>query len=205
MKNRILKSKGFTRLNFPRKKQGGFTMVELLVTMGIFMMLMGVALAKYRTFGTNAMFVNASEDVVLALRQAQVYGEGTKGVAACAGGAFKCAYGVHFSASIPHGFTSFVDNNSNGIYDVGEEIETITWNNAVSVTGIKCTLSVTDCIGSVMDITFKRPNPDAHIFDLSALPLGFPGYKEGWIILADANTGKTSTIAISLAGQISVQ
>lgn len=193
----------------PRVKNLGFTMVELLVSVGIFTLMTGVVLARYKTFGTNALFVNASEDVMLALRQAQVYGAGTKGsTVVCppvTGTSFDCSYGVHFSANVPHGFISFVDSNDDGVYDAGEEIETKTWNNAISVTGIKCGLTTVDCSGSVanptpMDITFKRPNPDAHINDLYN-----KDYKYGWITLVDANSGKTSTITISLAGQISVQ
>ncbi|HAT68677.1 MAG: hypothetical protein A2481_01375 [Candidatus Yonathbacteria bacterium RIFOXYC2_FULL_47_9] len=187
----------------PHAKNLGFTIIELLITMGIFSVLTSVVLANYFTFGANSEFVNASEDVVLSLRQAQVYGAGTKKSAgACS---FDCAYGVHFAANTPHGFTSFVDTNNNGKYDAGEGTEAVIWNDAISVTGIKCGLITSDCVGDItngamMDVTFKRPSPDARISDLA-----FNGYKSGWITLSDANTGKTITIAISLAGQISVQ
>lgn len=194
-----------------RAKNLGFTIIELLITMGIFSILTSVVLANYFTFGANSEFVNATEDVVLALRQSQVYGAGTKKSAtACGASSFECAYGVHFVANTPHGFTSFVDINNNGNYDAGEGVETIVWNDAISITGIKCSLITSDCVGDItngatMDITFKRPSPDARIFDRAVNTPPFGGYKNGWITLSDANTGKTSTIVISLAGQISIQ
>lgn len=192
----------------PRAKNLGFTIIELLITLGIFSVLTSVVLANYFTFGANSEFVNASEDVVLSLRQAQVYGAGTKESSDCGAAlsSFECAYGVHFAANTPHGFTSFVDTNNNGNYDAGEGTEAIVWNDAISITGINCGLIASPCTGNItngatMDVTFKRPSPDARIRDLSVVA----GYSYGWITLSDGNTGKTSTIVVSLAGQISVQ
>ncbi|OHA84428.1 MAG: hypothetical protein A2937_01690 [Candidatus Yonathbacteria bacterium RIFCSPLOWO2_01_FULL_47_33b] len=190
-------------------------MVELLVTIGIFTILTGIVLAKYRTFNTNAEFANASEDVVLALRQAQVYGVGTKRDTAMACGTgtnFECAYGVHFAASTPNQIIIFADRDNNGLYGpmLGEEIEVISWNSSISLTGIKCGLVTDDCVGdvftgAVMDVTFRRPSPDAYIFDLATHDVLSAGFKTGWITLSDANTSRISTITISAAGQISVQ
>ena len=198
-------------MSLRKKLVRGFTIIELLVTMAIFSMLTAVVLANYFTFGANSQFVNAGEDVILALRQAQVYGAGTKKAATpCGTSDFECAYGVHFVMLKPDRFVTFVDYNNSGNYDVGEEIETIIWDGAVSITGIKCTIITSDCVGNIingatMDVTFRRPSPDARIFDLVPQAAGFSGYKNGWITLSDANTGKTSTIAISLPGQISIQ
>lgn len=190
-------------------KSGGFTMIELLVTMSIFLMLTGAVLANYRTFNTNALFANASEDVVLSLRQAQVYGASTKGHgAACPGSSFDCSYGVHFSTTDPHLIRIFVDVNGNRIYDAGEQFgEVVQWANNISVTGVKCGLITADCVG-VMDVTFNRPNPDAYIADnvfLTYAPLPISGFDKGWIVLTDTNTGKTITTTITSAGQISIQ
>lgn len=183
----------------PRMAQSGFTVIELLVTMGIFLMLTGVVLANYRTFNTNALFANASEDVVLALRQAQVYGASTKGhPALCSGSSFDCPYGVHFSTTDSHLIRIFVDVNGNKIYDSGEQFgDVIQWGNNISITSLQCgTLPCT----SGMDVTFKRPNPDAYITDSSGA-----SNDQGVIILTDTNTTKTVTTTITSAGQISVQ
>lgn len=188
-------------------KSGGFTMIELLVTIGVSLMLTGVVLANYRTFSTNAEFANASEDVVLALRQAQVYGAGTKGnTTVCppvTGTSFACAYGVFLTLFEPQIITVFIDVNNNKIYDLGEQLgDAVKWSKNISITSLQC--GVLPCTGRVgggeMNVTFIRPNPDAYITDASGAL-----FDKGTIVLTDAKTGKNSTITLTSAGQISVQ
>ena len=50
----------------------GFTVIELLVTFSIYVIISTVVIANYREYSTNAVSANAPEDIVLALRQAQV-------------------------------------------------------------------------------------------------------------------------------------
>ena len=92
-------------------------MLELLVTIAIYIMMISIVLASYRTFNTNAIFVNASEDIILALRQAQVYGVGTKTSSVVCG--FACPYGVHIDMSDANGLTIFVDLDSDKVYTSG--------------------------------------------------------------------------------------
>lgn len=188
-----------------RNAQFGFTLVELLVTIGIFTMLTDVVLGKYRTFDTNAKFANASEDVVLALRQAQVYGVGVKGASGCPGDAFVCPYGVHFSNGA-NGLVVFADTNTllpNGFLDIGETIglESLAanWGSAISIDSLSCGQTGIPCTNGV-SITFKRPSPDANITDGA-----FSSYDRATINIKDSNTGKTSAVTITKAGQISLQ
>lgn len=177
-------------------------MIELLVTMGIFLMLTGAVLANYRKFSTNAMFANASEDVVLSLRQAQVYGAGTKGntVVCGSGTSFECAYGVHFTTG-SHGLTIFADKDGSKTYTSAADttVDSIVWGNNISIMSLQC--GTTPC-GSEMEITFNRPSPDAFITDI----LGITNpVDKGIITLKDANTGKVFVITVTTAGQISIQ
>ncbi len=193
-------------------RQSGFTMIELLVTMGIFMLLTGAVLANYKTYSTNAEFANASESIVLALRQAQVYGSSTKGnttTCGSSGTTFECAYGVHILNGASE-VVIFVDVDGDAHYSTSDSlIETITWNSLISFTSVKC--GVTSCtgtpgVGAYVDITFKRPSPDAIIADSVTTisgPLTF--FDKAEIVLTDTNTAKTSTITVKSAGQISVQ
>src|SRR3989344_2062495 len=131
MSNRTLQFWDLARLSFSKKKSGGVTLVEVLVSIGIFTVLTGVVLSNYRGYNTNALFANASEDIVLALRQAQVYGVGVK---KDVGGSFTTPYGVWFLANT-NSLIIFADNNSNGLYGSADDtiIETITWPSNIKI------------------------------------------------------------------------
>ncbi|MHB1118012.1 MAG: pilus assembly FimT family protein [Minisyncoccota bacterium] len=197
-------------MKYPVLKSRGFTMVELLVTAGIFIMLTSVVLAKYRTFNTHATFVNSVENLVFSLRQAQVYGSSTKGnkdasgnfVTCGTGTAFECAYGVHISPSDPsYAYKIFVDVNDDKIYNVGDiDIETVARDNSISYGFLGCGAGGTPCAGDFMDVTFKRPSPDAYIVD----SLGAP-YDLGSVTISSSITQDVATITITSAGQLSIQ
>lgn len=171
----------------------GFTLVELAVTLGIFAVMTGVVLARYRTFDTNAKFANATEDIVLALRQAQVYGVGTKGQSS----SFATPYGVHFDMAFTNRIKLFADNNLDYIYNAGDtEVETIQWGNGIVLSSVECDTGA--CGGSKLSAVFKRPNPDAIISNSTV-----SGYSVGKISIT--NGPKTSIIVITKAGQISIQ
>lgn len=195
-----------------RKYSAGFTLVELLIVLGVFAVLTGVVLGNYRTYDSNALFANASEDVVLALRQAQVYGAGAKeNTAVCGTGTkFECAYGVFFSkaGAAAHGITVFADNNNNRVYDNGSDPivsgATVSWPTTISVTGLQCGGTV--CSTDVASVTFRRPNPDAFIADVGVSSPSLPSpYNLLTVTLTDSKAGKTAIVKITRAGQISIQ
>lgn len=177
----------------------GFTLVEVLVSLGIFAVLTGVVLSNYRGYNTNALFANASEDIVLALRQAQVYGVGAKGT----GTSFTTPYGVWFRVDTDS-IIIFADSNNDGVYDSLDDlvIETINWSGNIKIRevsndGLLCNGSATPGLS----VTFKRPNPDAVI----KRNAGAPVCALGEITIIDTNTNKTASIIITSAGQISLQ
>lgn len=198
--------------NFSPKNSQGFTMIELLISISIFTLLSAMVLVKYNSFNIKAEFSNAVEEVVLALRQAQVYGVASKSSTdsggaiircpAVTGSPFDCVYGVHFSSNIGENdkVTIFVDENANYVYDVGETIaETIRFRSPIRVFGLKC--GGGDCAGDRMNITFRRPNPDAFIADVSpTIPIS---YSSGSVTLTNGEIFSTATT--TLAGQISLQ
>lgn len=189
---------------------GGFTIVELTVSLAIFLLLSSVVLAKYRTFDTNARFANAVEDVVLALRQAQVYGVGSKGnTTGCGvGSAFECSYGVYFPIAVgeKNKIISFVDSNDNHVYDVGEELPSgaTVWQSSINIYMLNCS---TCLFGNPipefypLSITFKRPSPDAFI---TTQANALTSDDSANITLRDLNTGRESFVSINKAGQVSI-
>lgn len=169
----------------------GFTLVELLVTLSIFLVMTSVVLARYRSFSVNTDFVNTVEDIVLSLREAQVYGSASKAVegGGCGGSVFDCAYGVNFV----NGGTSyvvFVDANVDGMYSSDEAVQANNFPSGITTTGIPP--------ASPLNVVFKRPFPAAIINN-------DPINTSASITVSDSKSGKLQKITISSTGMISVQ
>ncbi len=183
----------------------GFTVIELLVTMAIFSVLSGVVLANYRDYTTGAYFANASENIVLALRQAQVYGAGGKlNTASCIGGLYMCHYGVSFVKGSDH-FTMFVDSNDDQIFSpVDTVLETVVFESPIEIGDLFCGVWACNPANG-LNIVFIRPYTDAWIADIPAnLIIGSSSYDYGSVTITDGQS-KYSTLIISRAGQISIQ
>ncbi len=186
----------------------GFSLVELVVVLSVMVIITGLVLARYRGYGKNATFANSSEGVVLAIREAQVYGVGVKGqslIVTCAGGVTKydCGYGVYFSTASPQGLTLFVDKNSSGKFDSAssETLSSFNFDPATSITDLQCDMGTgfAACPGGALNLTFKRPNPSATIMD------GTSGIQFNAATITISNGADTSIITITKAGQLSLQ
>lgn len=157
------------------KSPSGFTLVELLVTISIFVILTGVVLFSQSKFNSTILLTNLAYDTALTVRQAQTFGINIKNFAVASGNNvtdnFK-PYGVHFDLNSPKSFILFSDLNegSDSVFN-GTVLSTcdvtvgcvsrynITRGNAI------LDLCYDDVCGELesVDILFKRPNPDAII------------------------------------------
>jgi prepilin-type N-terminal cleavage/methylation domain-containing protein len=79
---------------FSKNLEKGFTMVEMLITLGIFSMLTAVVMFQYGNFNSQTILTNMAYEVALATRQAQVYALGVRGQAG--NDNFENRYGVYF-------------------------------------------------------------------------------------------------------------
>lgn len=190
--------------NIPYSAKRGFTLVELLVTIGIFIFMTSVVLAKYRSFSTNSDFSNVVEGLVLSLREAQVYGVGSKtaGGISCGSPAspFNCAYGIYLSkASGSNGsYTVFVDVDKDGLYTASDMVvQTVSLGNTSDI--LISDITINGINTDTLAVTFKRPNPDAIIN-------GDINNTSASITIKKGTTGTNSnTVNITSSGQISVQ
>lgn len=182
-------------------------MIELLVTIAILALMVTVTLADFRSFGKKAALTNAAESVIIAIRQAQVYGSTTKGASSPCGAStspFDCAYGVHVDPSTRQ-IIIFADVDSNNVYDSaqdGDPIETIPITSDIDIS-INCILFGTpypNCgVGKKLNVTFFRPNPDAVIRGLEV----WPDYQSS--VIALTNGVSSTTVTITQTGQISLK
>lgn len=80
----------------------GFTLVELLICVAIFVVITSVAVWNNNAFNSSILLTDLAYEVALSVRQAQVYGITVKAPAACSGGSqcnFSSGYGVDFNTS----------------------------------------------------------------------------------------------------------
>jgi prepilin-type N-terminal cleavage/methylation domain-containing protein len=176
----------------------GFTLVELMVSVGIFSLITTIAIFSNSRFNSTVVLTNLAYEVALSVRQAQFYGITVKRSAA---GAFDSGYGVHFDAATPDTYILFEDKvPQNHRYDNGEAVETYTLKKGNGI-GKICVDS--NCANSSVDITFIRPNPDATSFYVrSAGGTGTGGTAE---ICVASPQGDKRKVIVESTGQISVQ
>ncbi|MDQ3076944.1 MAG: prepilin-type N-terminal cleavage/methylation domain-containing protein [bacterium] len=203
------------------KYNQGFTLIEMIVVIAIFIIFATIIVADYNKFGQKEKFINFIYDTALTIRQVQTSGfavresgEGSEN--------FKDGYGLHFSpVDDAHGYTLFIDKpDQDGFYnkfydasvpsgdqldeflrtiDIGEKytIEKV----CVFPTGDNCA----DENGNSVDVVFVRPNPDAYI---TYNGTGGGTYDSAKIYLRDDSVipaGPSRIIHIDATGQISIQ
>ena len=141
-----------------------------MVTISIIAIVSSIILFNFPSFASRILLENLTHEIALVVRQAQVYGIGIKQTT---GGLFP-AYGAHFdtTATPPEDPPNkkvifFADTIADGFYGGdSEKVETFTIQrgNAISVLCYKNVNDITwQCGADNLDITFKRPEPEAHI------------------------------------------
>ncbi len=200
------------RVHF-RRKQGGYTIIELAVVVIIFILLTAVVLASNSRFGGNILVTNLAYEIGLAIRQAQVYGISVREFNT----SFTSGYGVHFDSSKSTSFLLFGDADGDKKYTAPAQglpntelleqynidpSSVTTRGNTIKnfcVTSTSTTLCSSDGNGPTsLDIAFLRPNPDAII----STNLG-SGYESATITI-ESKAGQTRLIKVFNTGQISI-
>lgn len=182
-------------------REGGFTLLELLVVMGVMLVITTLILARHNQFNGTVLVRNLSYSVALSIRQAQVYGLSGRST----GGLISIRYGVYFTSANPTQYVLFADQDSDGTYDPGESVEVFSLSGGYVISNICAnTGTVEKCSGSGdidrLTILFMRPNPDARFITDIANDV----YTNGTITVLSAQ-GVTRYVRVTTTGQISVQ
>ncbi len=187
-----------------RSDQRGFTLVELLVVMAIFVLISAIVLADNNRFGGQVLVENLAYDVALSVREAQVYGISTRGI----NGNFTSGYGVHFDSSSPSSYVLFADLDGTGVYNAaisGETIKTYTFSPGYTIVKLCVTANVEDCGITQLDIMFQHPQPDAYISKNGQSGVTTPArLQTSARIELQSPRGDRVDVTIGLTGQISV-
>ncbi len=199
---------------FKKNNKKGFTLVELLVTITIFVLLTGVVLFKQGSFDDAILLNNMAYDMGLTLRQAQSFGLSTR-EAGASQFLIGSGYGLYINLTqsnknfvlfadldsdnrytSPGGVTSCISNDAECIqkYTInrGNKIQKVCVENA-------CTTSVAE-----LSILFKRPKPDALIYYSTTNGGALSTSSMARIVVSSANGNATTSVIISNVGQIYV-
>ncbi len=201
--------------SFKRKYKRGFTLVELLVVLAIFVIITTVVLARQNKFSSDIQLTNLAYQIALSIRQAQVYGLGVKG----ASSNYQIGYGIDFDKASSSSYALVADNNVDQLYDGAPTPADNVVNNFNLQLGASISnLCVTDYANvktcsktgafSTLDILFLRPNPAANIsIDHHFDPGGSvtsPSYTQASITIISALGDRYKCINVYQTGQVAV-
>ncbi len=199
----------------------GFTLVELMVSIGIFAMMTALVVAKYSNFNGSVLMTNLAYDVALTIRTAQTYGLSVKNndpSNSDLSSSFKYGYGVHFDTrgNANKQIILFADKNGDQQYSgIGENISIYNVKRGATINKLCANVG---CSGGPnntkdLDIIFIRPDPKAIIclYDKMGDPCGpvdvsnIVPYIEIVMQGSDSNPINARTIIVRENGQISVK
>jgi type II secretory pathway pseudopilin PulG len=158
----------------PFRPYRGFSLVELLVVLGIIMFLASVVLTSQSNFNKTLVLANTAYDIALSIRGAETYGLGSRTTSAGIGNA---PYGVHFESGSQTSFELFADTSppvsctiptcspGDRKYTNGSDTRIQTYNiqNGIRVTDFCINTNGWTCVANgltYLDISFLRPYPE---------------------------------------------
>lgn len=193
-------------LSVLNKKRGenGFSLVELMVTMGILIAVTTMLFFNYPEFRQKVSLKRTSQEIALAIRQAQTYGLGVREFQS-GGTTYFPGYGIHFDlTNSPSSFILFADisDPKNYSYDPSNEnVQTFSIQTNDKILSMCGAIDVNcDTPLSTADIIYYRPNPIVILTNNGGTT------KFSYIeITIQSPEGGTKTITVWLSGQISIE
>lgn len=177
----------------------GFTLLELNLTIAILVIITASLLISYPNLSAITSLKKTSQDIVLAIREAQVYSLSVKafGVAE-----YYKGYGIHFDIAQPNSLIIFSDfDPEDRDYQVSENLQTFAIQTKDKI-GDLCGINggVETCGLNQLDIIFLRPNPIVILEDNNNPD---NGYDKVSIVLKSPR-GQGKKVNIWLTGQIEI-
>lgn len=166
--------------NHNKIKNKAFTLVELMVTIAIFLIITSVTILNYHDFKSKVSLQNLTNDIALSIRKAQSYAIGAKGTGSVIKD-FTNSYGIHFSVNSSgtgldgynKSFVLFYSPSTSKMYPLVNsgtcangsnncvELFTITGTNKIDGIILNNGIVESSTSGS-LDISFLRPDPRAY-------------------------------------------
>lgn len=187
-----------------KKPLAGFTLIELMVSMGIIILVSTIGLTRHAQFNETVRLRNLTYDIALSVREAQSYGINVREFKP--DNTFDIAYGIHLAADSPTEYVLFADRNDNGVYDGDmdcgspECVERFRLQGGYSLDFCGLSGGSRECAGAIdrLAIMFKRPSPDAIVRS----DLGEYGSAQ---IAVRSPKGAERFVSVYATGQVSVE
>lgn len=197
----------------------GFTLVELLVSIAIVSVILGIVISNQSTYTDGIALTNLADEIGLRMAQAQAYGVAVKEFSP-GSSEFSASYGLTFSlldSGSDKAYLSFADRNGNQIYDgdwlcpIGGASEclgrtNITRGNQIDSLCVVTTFGADLCnVGGRIDVSFTRPSTATRLlfFDPQGQQYS-PTDVAGAKIVLRSPKGTTRAVAIYNTGQVSI-
>jgi prepilin-type N-terminal cleavage/methylation domain-containing protein len=186
-----------------------FTLVELLVAIGIFVAMTAILVVKYSGFSEGMTLTNLAYDIALTIREAQSYGINVvnpNNVSNSTSDEYTSMYGVRFNTGVRNQFILYGDFNNNGKFDAGTEtIRTYSMKNGNTIELVCVTTNSTSCGTSaqVLEIQFKRPDPTP-VIKYGTIVSTLSRAEHGEIRLKSPR-GSYRRVIVRSSGQISIE
>ncbi len=199
-------------------KNSGFSLIELMVVMGIMAVISGISIFNYGKFSSSLVVTNLAYQAALAVRQAQVYGISVKQTGTGTSANFNSPYGVWFSTDDLN-FHLFSDRGAPlNQYSIDENEETYKLGGGNKILYFCVTYSSGKYCSngpsglSALSIIFKRPEPNALIYGFTGnsssgyISVGASNqtFSDAQVMFTSAKGDKISRIKVTNTGQISV-
>jgi type II secretory pathway pseudopilin PulG len=188
-----------------RELNSGFGLVELLVSISIVVLVMGIIMARHSSYEGAVLLRSQAYQIALQIREVQLMAVSATGQ----GGEYRNVFGVHLdSSSGSNGFYyTFKDEDSDFYYDSAEQLgKRNNLDPRFEISAIRLMPGATT--ESNLSVTFERPNFDAIFNNVSgtvaASTIEIDVCRKGTSCTAGM-LGEVRTVEISRTGQITVQ
>jgi type II secretory pathway pseudopilin PulG len=189
----------------------GYTIIELLVTIGIFSLISSIVLVNYPKLSEQLSVSQTAHEIALAFREAKTYALAVRQF----GGSYQVGYGVHFDKATPENFILYAAplNTSNkcnsGVNCVRGsvatyDVDTFTMKSGIQIMSICDTTTGTICYEK-LDVAYVRPDPIVYIIGTDVGGTPSPQSLTSIRIKVRTPGGQEKSIDIWSTGQISVQ
>lgn len=196
-----------------KQKNKGFTLVEMLISVGIFTVMSAIILANYPEFRSRSALDNLTAQVAIVFREAQVYGISVREEGDAD---FDVGYGVHVdidsSKTGDKELVIFADRNKDKMFNPGTDkdsdsiLETFKLTGGESITQ----LCAPSCVGGTIrpqeqpsvTAVFVRPNPDAYFSVKGALDESLSSIS---LKISNRSESYSRYVEVYTTGQISVR
>ena len=119
------------------KKDKGFTLTEMIVVIAIVSLIFSILLGGSKAYSEKLNLKNQAYNLVLYLRQAQVYALGVRGFKNSSNPTnFDVSYGVSIDPISENKITFFTDENSDGFYESNENHEQYSFSQGIYINKI---------------------------------------------------------------------